>query len=133
MTHTGVLATILSGLEPAVAIVLACIPLMRPLLGKRDSCTNSSTYDYNSNKSGGVYSKKDCRSADRNTLTFTELMDDNDDSSEIHLQPMKGVQEVSVTTEPVVQSRRESISALPSQAITVEKRWEVRHDQCDGQ
>jgi hypothetical protein len=132
MTHTGVLATILSGLEPAVAIVLACIPLMRPLFGKKDPCTNRSTYDYNSNKSSDIYSKKDCRSAGRDTLTFTELMDDNDDSSEVHLQPMKGVQEVSVTTEPVVQSRRESVHVLPGQAITVERQWEVRHDQCDG-
>ncbi|PVI05356.1 hypothetical protein DM02DRAFT_584324 [Periconia macrospinosa] len=35
MTYTGVLATILSGLEPAVAIALACIPQMRPLCARK--------------------------------------------------------------------------------------------------
>lgn len=127
MTYTGVLATILSGLEPAVAIALACVPLVRPLFGKKAPGKNSTAYDYNSNNTSGIYSKKDNRSAGRDPLTSTELVDDTDDSSEVRLQPMKGVQEVTVTTEPVVQSRRESVNGLPGQAITIERKFEVRH------
>lgn len=126
MTYTGVLATILSGLEPAVAIVLACIPLMRPLFGRKEQSKNNSAYDYNSNKSSGIYSRKGNRSAGHNPLTFTELEDDNDDSSEIHLQPTKTVQNVTVSTEPV-DCGRGSLAALPGQAITVERQWEVQH------
>ncbi|KAH8846063.1 hypothetical protein MCOR27_010397 [Pyricularia oryzae] len=35
MTHEGAVATLLSGLEPSVALTLACIPLLRPLLCRR--------------------------------------------------------------------------------------------------
>jgi hypothetical protein len=35
MTYSGVLATLLSGLEPSVAIALACLPQMRPLFARK--------------------------------------------------------------------------------------------------
>jgi hypothetical protein len=124
MTHTGVLATILSGLEPAVAIALACIPLMRPLFGKKNPDSRSAS-QYNSSKNSGLYSKKDSRNASRGPSTFTELVDD--DSSEVHLQPIKPVANVNVSTEAVPPQLRESVS-VPGQAITVERKWEVRHD-----
>jgi hypothetical protein len=125
MTYTGVLATILSGLEPSVAIALACIPLMRPLFGRKDPSGKGSAYEY-SNKSSGIYTKE-VRGAVRDPNSFTEIVDDNDDSSEVHLQPIKPCQNTSVTTEPI--DRRESITALPGQAISVQKKWEVRHEQ----
>jgi hypothetical protein len=128
MTHTGVLATILSGLEPSVAIALACIPLMRPLFGRKDPSKNGSSYDYNSNKSSGRFSKKERRGAHRDPNSFSEIVDDNDDSSEIHLQPMKPIHNVTVSTEPATKDRHENVTPLPSQAITVESKWEVQHD-----
>jgi len=126
MTYTGVLATILSGLEPSVAIALACIPLMRPLFGRKDRTQNGSAYECESNKSSGMFSKK--RGVNRDPNSFTEIVYDNDDSSEIHLQPVKPIHNVSVSTEA---ARRESAAGLPGQAITVESKWEVRHDSAD--
>ncbi|TLS26695.1 hypothetical protein PpBr36_04408 [Pyricularia pennisetigena] len=44
MPHEGAVATLLSGLEPSVALMLACIPLLRPLLCRRPerrSCLSS--------------------------------------------------------------------------------------------
>ena len=35
MTYEGVLATLLSGLEPSVAIALACLPQMRLLFARK--------------------------------------------------------------------------------------------------
>ncbi|KAI4923285.1 hypothetical protein J4E85_008322 [Alternaria conjuncta] len=96
MTYTGVLATILSGLEPAVAIVLACIPLMRPLFGKSNQAMRSNL-DYESSKKTSLLSKKGSRRHDDPTATFSELVDGNDASSQIELQPVKTCQIVRVS------------------------------------
>ena len=58
MTYTGILATILSGLEPSVSIALACIPQMRPL------CTHRKPLSYN-HGSVGNSEYVDCESAVR--------------------------------------------------------------------
>ncbi|KAH5183106.1 hypothetical protein HBI24_082660 [Parastagonospora nodorum] len=116
MTYTGVLATILSGLEPSVAIALACIPLMRPLFRKAKSGGCRSTHGYNSDKSSGVFSAKKGRGAGRYQGSFIETVDDNDDTSEVHLQPMKPACSVDISTNP---SRSVSMTDVPGQAITV--------------
>lgn len=68
-------ALIFSGLEPSIAVTLACIPVLRPLLGK----TVSSTVGTGMN-SGKMNSKSG---------PFEQL---NDDSSQYQLQPMGGKQ-----------------------------------------
>ncbi|KAH7130091.1 hypothetical protein B0J11DRAFT_243866 [Dendryphion nanum] len=113
MTYTGVLATLLSGLEPAVAIVLACIPLMRPLLGRRGSNSNTNTgYDYSGSGNSGLYSGKKRNPNSRDLNTFTELGDDADDgslSSVVQLQPIKpGGHEVRVEVYPEGRGRASS-------------------------
>ncbi|KAI4649078.1 uncharacterized protein J4E78_008596 [Alternaria triticimaculans] len=125
MTYTGVLATILSGLEPAVAIVLACIPLMRPLFSKSNNATRSS-FDYDSSKKTSLFSKKGNRRHKDPTATFSELVDDNDASSQIEMQPVKTCQVVRVSS--VYKHDREQRVADSKHAITVERRWEVRRD-----
>jgi len=89
MTHAGVLATILSGLEPSVAIVLACIPLLRPLFGdkSRKLRENHSGYAHYASDSGsGLYSKKGGIMVDRE---FQVLDEDNDrNSSQVELKPV---------------------------------------------
>jgi hypothetical protein len=122
MTYDGVLATVLSGLEPAVAIVLACVPLLRPLLGRRKNESQKSGYDYGSSGGSGLYSKQVTRSASR---PFAELDDDHDDvdnSSEVQLQPIKPVREVNISaTEPNGSDQ----SPPKLSAVSVEKRFEV--------
>ncbi|PSN59357.1 hypothetical protein BS50DRAFT_626789 [Corynespora cassiicola Philippines] len=120
MTYTGVLATMLSGLEPSVAIALACLPLLRPLCVSRKAHQHSG-YDYGSGGDSELYSGKDRKSSSR---PFTEL-NDNDDSSEVQLTPMKPVQNVQVSTSPENNSDR-SVGLPVAQAITVERRWEVQ-------
>lgn len=128
MTYSGALATLLSALEPAVAIALACIPLMRPLFGGKKAAKNTDVcYAYSSSKhnGSGLYLKKGSRSCDYDPGTFTELVDDNDDSSEVQLQPIKPVQTVAVS-----KVQEDSEKSLPSspQAIAVERKWEImRH------
>jgi hypothetical protein len=120
MTHSGVLATILSGLEPAVAIALACIPLMRPLLGRKSTNVNDSRYKYDSSKMSKIYSKK----AGRDTSnTFSELVDDNDASSEVQLQPMNAPP---AARESILQHGQ--LPPQKNQDIVVKTSWEVvRH------
>ena len=125
MTYTGVLATILSGLEPAVAIVLACIPLMRPLFSKSNHATRSS-FDHDSSKKTSLFSKKGSRRHGDSTATFSELVDDNDASSQIELQPVKTCQIVRVSS--VYKHDRKRVAKDVGHAITVERRWEVRRD-----
>ncbi|KAF1942905.1 hypothetical protein EJ02DRAFT_421705 [Clathrospora elynae] len=62
MTHRGVLATILSGIEPALEIALACIPLMRPLFKTRPRTNDGSGYQYSSSRRTSLFSKKGSRS-----------------------------------------------------------------------
>ncbi|RYN43824.1 hypothetical protein AA0112_g238 [Alternaria arborescens] len=125
MTYEGVLATILSGLEPAVAIVLACIPLMRPLFSNTRNAANSS-FSYGSSTHTSLFSKKGGRAHGLDpTATFSELMDDNDASSQIELQPIKASQIVRVSS---VCGHHKQVPANPNYAITVERRWEVRRD-----
>jgi hypothetical protein len=127
MTHSGVLATILSGLEPAVAIALACIPLMRPLFHRTTAATNTSTSKYDKSKQSGLCSKNRSREIGRYLPSpFTELVYDNDNSSEIQLQPVKHVQSVSVASDHDGLDKHSVRS--PRGSIMVERKWEVRRD-----
>ncbi|KAH9869862.1 hypothetical protein J1614_006782 [Plenodomus biglobosus] len=128
MPHSGVLATILSGLEPSVAICLACIPLLRPLFYRKSSLeSNSSGSGYENNKSSGLYFKKGSKSAHKDpTSTFSELYDDNDDSSQIQLQLQPLPEDTPVVNVSTEQDREANWpSASPSQMIRVKKTWEV--------
>ena len=118
MTYDGVLATVLSGIEPAVSIVLACLPLLRPLLGRRKS--RKSGYDYGSSGGSGLYSKQVTRSANGPFAELDDDRDDTDNSSEVQLQPIKPVQANTSA------KQKEHVSPkLSLAAINVEKRFEV--------
>lgn len=126
--QSGVLATILSSLEPAVAIALACIPLLRPLFGSTTPPKTGSRSEYASSKQSSLYSKKGSRSARRRPGTSTEVVDDNHDSSEVQLQPMEPVQRANVTVAPAKDNRDSQAPPSLKQAIGVERRWELRRD-----
>lgn len=120
MPYSGVLATLLSGLEPAVAIVLACIPLMRPLFG-RSLKTGSSGYSSGEN-SVGLHSKQ--RSPNKNPKgQFSELVDDVDDSSQVRLQPIKDIRH----TGNCVSEEHGDMQVVSGQehGIAVQKKWEI--------
>jgi hypothetical protein len=114
MTYSGVLATILSGLEPAVAIALACIPLLRPLYKSRSSGHGASQYTED-NTGLTKKGRKSC---------FDTL---NDNSSEIQLQPVKPDHQVKVSAMSDGRSER-SLSMVDPGGITIDRKWEVRTD-----
>lgn len=114
MTYSGVLATVLSGLEPAVAIALACIPLLRPLYKSRSTGLGASQYTKDST---GLTKKG--RNGRFDTL--------NENSSELQLQPVKPDHHVKVSALSDGRSER-SFSMVDPGGITVDKRWEVLSD-----
>ncbi|KAI9157932.1 Satratoxin biosynthesis SC16 cluster protein [Paramyrothecium foliicola] len=78
ITYSIPLANIFSGLEPSIAIVLACVPLMRPLLGrKKYSLDGTAQYQASGN------SRQTPSSLDKHN--FQPL---SDDSSQYQLRPM---------------------------------------------
>lgn len=117
MTYTGVLATILSGLEPAVAIALACIPLLRPLYKSRTTEISLSRY-YGSSEASEFLSKKGSK---YNNRPFDALDD------EIQLQPVQPIHNVKVTATVDTGSKNLLAMTKPN-AITIDTRWEVRAD-----
>lgn len=123
MTYEGVLATVLSGLEPSVAIVLACVPLMRPLFAKSRHSIDTD-YQYGSGKQTTFTLKKGSRSHGLDpTATFSELADGTDNSSQIELRPVEGVQRVCISSD---EERGKHDKTISSRAISVERKWEVR-------
>lgn len=116
MTYSGVVATILSGLEPSVALALACVPFLRPYFGRGFGELKSSY-----NAGNGSKSLKENRSGD--SRTFQEL---RDDASDVQLRPMNdGVQDTHVSAKGT--SNR--ITGSNDQThITVQKQWEVKSD-----
>lgn len=119
MTHSGVVATLFSGLEPSVALALACVPFLRPLFCKAfGSSQKGSSYALNNTDEFHKGSKRS------QTREFEELQDD---SSEIQLQPIMPIRDTQVTSDPVTAARCAK-EAKPD-SITVERQWEVNLDE----
>ena len=125
MTYEGVLATVLSGLEPAVAIVLACVPLMRPLFGRSRHPIDTG-YQYGSGKQTTFTLKKGRSHGLDPTATFSELADGTDNSSQIELRPVEGIQRVCISSDEERQKKEPCPAS--SRAISVEQKWEVRSE-----
>jgi hypothetical protein len=91
LAHNGVLATVLSGLEPAIAIALASIQLLRPLCKRQRPGHGASQY-YDASKTSVPFSKKGSLSNSRSL----DVLDD--DSSEVQLRPVRAEHDVQVST-----------------------------------
>ncbi|RYN16081.1 hypothetical protein AA0113_g12678 [Alternaria arborescens] len=123
MTYSGVLVIMLSGLEPAVAIALPCIPLTRPLFDRSTKTTRSSY----ASKRTSFFSRKGGRTQDFDpTATFSELVGNQHTSSPLELQSIKPSQIVRISS--VYEHHKQQIPASPNHAITVDTKWEVRRD-----
>lgn len=137
MTYDGVLATLLSGLEPAVAIVLACIPLLRPLFVRsRHNLDSGYQYGSSSGKHISFLSKRGGGSGALShgldpTATFSELVDhQTNNSSQIELRPVEGIQRVCISSdEERGKEERGKMMAkggVSPRTISVERMWEVK-------
>ncbi len=115
MTYTGVLATIFTGIEPSVALSLACVPFLRPLIrGKKTagSGTDNSQYASSTLRNTGL-------SETGRSRKFKELQDD---SSEIQLRPMGSD---SPKYEADISQVEEKLPSESGGAILVKKGWTV--------
>jgi hypothetical protein len=128
MPYSGTLTTILSGMEPAIAIVLACVP---PLFKASNSRVDSNRSGYNTSELSGGYGRQKGRSREHSG-DIIELFgdddgdgdgDDNDDNdSQIRLQ-LVDISKAGIST----MSHHKEGPAMPnySRAITVKKSWAV--------
>lgn len=119
MPYSGLLATVLSGVEPTVAIILACVPFLRPLFSGKPSIKPSSHYDL-SEETHGVFSNKGGGSSQGRP--FEEL---DDDSSEIQLRPLNVDMDVQVSAYATKHKSNIHAQMPKSKAITVSTQWEV--------
>ncbi|XP_014555100.1 hypothetical protein COCVIDRAFT_17267 [Bipolaris victoriae FI3] len=133
MTYSGVLATILSGLEPAVAIVLACVPLLRPLFGKSRHNLDSGYQCGSSSAKQISFMSKRGAGASRGldpTATFSELVDQTKNSSQIELRPVEGIQRVCISSDEErgkeERGKMMGKGGVSPRTISVERMWEVR-------
>ncbi|KAM0335545.1 hypothetical protein ACHAQA_000593 [Verticillium albo-atrum] len=117
MTHSGVVATLLSGLEPSVALALACVPFLRPLFGSAFESSQKGSSYANMKPNTDEYRKGSKRSETRD---FQELQDD---ASEIQLRPVMPIRDTLVTSDPKTAVR--SMKDAKPDTITVERQWEV--------
>lgn len=126
MTYTGVLATILTGIEPAVALSLSCVPFLRPLIKGRSMDTTANTSGDNSDlRTFGASSN----SRKTNRSDFKELDSHNDNSSEVQLHPMdpmgnKGVSSAEVGHDDLDRGQTPAVGD-GGEFIVVKNSWHV--------
>lgn len=144
LTYLAVIPSIYSVLEPTLAITLACVPLLRPLLGgqysikgtfiRRDPAT---TYESGASSSAA----RQLRKTDRvGFQTLDELaLGGSDSSSQVELRPIGPRFEAGVSTNTVLAPGRgldggpsggstnsESADERPVSGIIVRHEWEVK-------
>lgn len=128
MPYSGTLTTILSGMEPSIAIVLACIPLMRPIFKKFSPRADSSRSGYTTGELSGGYTKqaRGCREHSENVdELFEDDYNDDDNDSQIQLQP---VYVLKAGTSIISHGTEDPTMPHSSSAITVKKSWAVNSE-----
>lgn len=136
ITYSIPLANIFSGLEPCLAVILASIPMMRPLMGRSKYTPEVTAHP--SNKS----SSPSGRSRSTGDSEFQPLQDD---SSELCLRPVGPQHKVGVAvpnpTKPreIPRGSEDSLEAGESRdmdqmqngglGISVKQEWAVLHGQ----
>ncbi|KAL2176552.1 uncharacterized protein P884DRAFT_300442 [Thermothelomyces heterothallicus CBS 202.75] len=145
MTYTGVLATIFTGVEPSVALSVACVPFLRPLIGRgggggggvgkgtgtgtgtggSSSYAHAHAHDsrrrrYGSGSGSGAGSALRGAGRSRQQEGFKEL---HDDSSEIQLRPV-GADSPKYEADAAPENRQPTSESADG-IIVVKKGWNV--------
>ena len=124
-------ANIFSGLEPSMAVILACIPLLRPLLGR--TAYSSGT--------GGMSGDKKGRSTPSSALDSSKLAAEDrkrpfepldDDSSQYRLRPFGPKHQAEAMAGNKAQSANSTTDssdieerAVMDRSIKVKSQWDV--------
>lgn len=112
--YTGPIAVMFSALEPCLLITAACVPLLRPLLGRRYSPTGTA-------KLGASNSTKG--SSQKQNVRFKRL---NDDPHTKQLRPEPVHYDTVVASAPEFENR--GGNALELEYISVRKDWRVEEE-----
>lgn len=147
LTYLAVTPSVYSILEPTVAIILACVPLLRPLFGGKYSATGtrlrigkSTMTSGRSGTTAGSSNAMSPRSLNPRISKFQKLDDvaivegdSGDDSSQIELRPAGPEYQAHVSAQtPVncdkVQKERSEVpgNEIGDKGIVVKQHWEVR-------
>jgi hypothetical protein len=125
ITYTLPRANIFSGIEPCLAVTLASIPMMRPLLGR-----SNYTPDITARRTSKA-SNPTAGSDDHDDNGFREL---DDDSSQLSLRPLEGLKHkvrVAVRNRDrrnsAEDSERNNHGQKESGGISVKQEWAVQH------
>ncbi|KAH9900526.1 integral membrane protein [Xylariomycetidae sp. FL2044] len=118
MPYSGLKATVFSGLEPSIALALACVPFLRPYFGSTFRSPKNTSYNLEGSKS----QQPSKRSGGSRRFQVIAVNDNASYASDLQLQPMKGVGDTHIAAEEGGGAFRE----IRSHSITVHKEWEVR-------
>jgi hypothetical protein len=120
LTYSIPPANIFSGLEPSVAVILACVPLLRPLLG-RSKYSSDGTAGYTS---GSATPSKALELETGDGRPFQPL---GDDSSQYRLRPLGPKHHAEVQTVKSGPNSRSSsdIDLDGPEGIVVQSQWKV--------
>ncbi|KAK0648617.1 integral membrane protein [Cercophora newfieldiana] len=118
LTYSMPPANIFSGLEPSVAVILACIPLLRPLLG-RTKYSNDGTAGY---ASGSATPSKALELETGDGRLFQALADD---SSQYRLRPRGPKHHAEVQTAKSTSRGSSDTDTDTPGGIVVESQWKV--------
>ncbi|CAG9984945.1 unnamed protein product [Clonostachys byssicola] len=129
MPWSSFLSLLFSGLEPSAALILSCVPFLRPYF--KGAFPRAKT-GYSYTPEGGSRTHNTLKSGNR---PFEQLNEEDDHSSDVQLHPMqKGSLEATETMQPNSSARvytdsRQSTRPQDSQAIMIQKQWEVSNQE----
>jgi hypothetical protein len=116
LTYSMPSANIFSGLEPSVAVTLACIPLLRPLLGRNKGSSGGPT-PYGSHTPSKALELKSKEGG--------EFLPLSDDSSQYRLRPVGPKHSADASAVERSTSRTSDMEADEYEGITVRSQWAV--------
>ncbi|KAI1840663.1 hypothetical protein JX265_006127 [Neoarthrinium moseri] len=124
LTYTCTEALIFTAIEPALAIVLSNIPMLRPLLKRGKYSANGTA--------SPMFSLKP-RSATKRSTNIGAFEPLSDDSSQYQLRPLGTKHNVQISVDredgrPDSHERQPSPSSDQQRAITIRQDWEVRQE-----
>ncbi|KAG9250217.1 uncharacterized protein F5Z01DRAFT_419265 [Emericellopsis atlantica] len=128
ITYSIPLANIFSGLEPSIAVILACVPLLRPLLGRAGKYSANGTARFTDDSAAGSSNAARAPSgAIKKADGFQPL---SDDSSQYRLRPMGPKSHTAVTTDREVGRADSSDNSdhggyAADSGIRVKQEWNV--------
>lgn len=121
--YSGSIALAFSALEPALLVTAACIPLLRPLVSRKNSSVEHSSYADGTITIGGTGAHPAPRMGG-----FSELEDDDGSTRQLHMKQSKfgnSTAEADGSSFGSSHGADNHYNNMELKAITVKKEWKV--------